>query len=198
MQDVFRIRLRHGFDIPSLPPHSLLNSGNRLFLFSGCITSAAGLLISLLLSSSRAAAAPTAKRSRSDASVSQNSVEVELLSPEAPLLRPGSGGPQRGPDSSSSSLGSLSGGDAPAPPLAPAPAPPPALEVVEEGPHHDSSSFLTNLRLILCSKGFWKFITVRLGSWLCSCEGCWSGWRVQGLAAGVTASKARLACRGDP
>ena len=35
IMDTFRIGLKHGFNIPSLPDHSLLNSGSRLFLASG-------------------------------------------------------------------------------------------------------------------------------------------------------------------
>eukprot|EP00887_Chlorella_sp_A99_P006636 scaffold3.g6636.t1 len=113
--DVFRIRWRRGFNLPSLPPRSLLNSGNRLFLASGCITSLAGLLISFALSSAGGAPAPLpAKRSRSDAVEAggalgragspepHSSVEVELPSPDLPLL----GAPAARP-SSAGSAGSV-------------------------------------------------------------------------------------------
>ena len=35
LMDFFRIRWKHGFDVPSLSGKSLLNNGNRLFLASG-------------------------------------------------------------------------------------------------------------------------------------------------------------------
>ncbi len=35
MLDLFRVRLRHGFDITSLPAAHFLNDGTRLLLFTG-------------------------------------------------------------------------------------------------------------------------------------------------------------------
>lgn len=35
LMDFFRIRWKHGFDVPSMSGKSLLNNGNRLFLASG-------------------------------------------------------------------------------------------------------------------------------------------------------------------
>jgi hypothetical protein len=37
IMDSFRIGFKHGFRIASLPDHSLLNSGSRLFLASGAV-----------------------------------------------------------------------------------------------------------------------------------------------------------------
>ena len=206
--DVFRIRLRHGLAIPSLPPHSLLNSGNRcgssaagpdglcardlqrvrgpvqcdtccpppqpthpdpptpflsrLYLLSGCITSAAGLLVTLLLSSddrtARAGASSSCggppKRSRSDvlpafersggsgslaygssASLDGNgTVEVELpVSPVAPLL-------QHRPGSGHGQEASAAEEDS-------------AAENQKKG-------FWFDAKLIIKSKGFAKFLAV--------------------------------------
>jgi sugar phosphate permease len=49
LMDVFRINLRHGFNIPSISEHSFLNNGSRLFLFTGecaCFTGEGRMLSS--------------------------------------------------------------------------------------------------------------------------------------------------------
>lgn len=61
IMDFFRIPLRHGFKIAAFGEGTLLNSGNRLFLVSGCVTSAAGLLLSFCLASSDPWRAPEDK-----------------------------------------------------------------------------------------------------------------------------------------
>ncbi|KAK9826871.1 hypothetical protein WJX81_002389 [Elliptochloris bilobata] len=67
--DFFRVRLRHGFNIASLPADSLLNDGSRLLLASTSVASVLALMISLALRESAAlpaAAAPEPKRGGQD------------------------------------------------------------------------------------------------------------------------------------
>ncbi|BDA46855.1 hypothetical protein COCOBI_09-3080 [Coccomyxa sp. Obi] len=49
--DLFRVKLRHGFNIESLPENHFLNDGSRLLLFMGCLTSTVALIVSCFLRS---------------------------------------------------------------------------------------------------------------------------------------------------
>ncbi|KAL4424382.1 hypothetical protein ABPG75_001683 [Micractinium tetrahymenae] len=174
LMDAFRIGLKHGFNIASLPENSLLNSGSRLFLASGCITSLLGLLFSFALSES-SSAAPPPKRTASEAGTpaegsvhsqrTASSAELELpTSPEAPLLGSSSSVAAASPAARHRLPGSSTAADRPG---------------EEAGGGSGSSAgtgssglgrprqgrtadFWAGVRVVLTSRGFYKYLTMCL------------------------------------
>ncbi|KAL4420864.1 hypothetical protein ABPG77_002823 [Micractinium sp. CCAP 211/92] len=174
LMDAFRIGLKHGFNISSLPEDSLLNSGSRLFLASGCVTSLLGLLFSFALSEN-SSAAPPPKRAASEAGTpaegsvhsqhsqrTASSAELELpTSPEAPLLgAAGSGsaafavprhrlpGAAATEEKPGEEVTSGSGGDGNGSPA--------------KARQGRAAEFWSGVRVVLTSRGFYKYLLMCL------------------------------------
>jgi hypothetical protein len=137
VMDLFRITLKRGFRIDGFSDDSVLNNGSRLFMFTGCLSSLTGLLISFTIQESQAV---DTSLSRSKAAASQVSLassgELELpTSPAAPLMAP------REEDSSG---GSMATG------LVPPAHPPAPISKFEET--------MMAAKAVALSRGFWKFM----------------------------------------